>query len=310
MKKYMLALLLIGMIMSLFGLRIIEKDGRIREIENSFFGTLTQEEISTERVREEGIRRDNWRGIRFDNWLRENGLTDWTVIRFESDDRYQVSFEKVAFDTTSCWMMTQQNDESFAPENYRVIFPHLSQNHWIRNISKVVLEDFRPAPRPKKIHSMELILSRLTQVQDPAPFVGISAYRFEDILRKLGAGRRSDVILISRDGFKLGLKYPDDLRGAVLEAGDEGFNLKSPQIPGGMWVKDIIYIQAGKQAALQGAELRKLIDLNGLLSWNLGTRAKVKLYRTRGSQKLSFADFITKRSLSLEDRYFKLIPGN
>lgn len=313
MRKYNLLLILLLVSFSLQGFELVLKNGVSGDFPNSSFTTLPREDLVTFRTREEGTRRDTWQGIRLDNWLRENDLRDWSVIRFESDDRYLVSFEQVAFDTTSCWLMMQQNGREFAPEEYRVIFPNLTQNHWVRNISRIVLEDFRPLPLPKRIYPMQSLLAGLTLHENPQPFVNIRAYRFEEIMRALGSRRKAEVILWTSDGLKLNLEYPKHLQGAVLELHPEGYyGLKSPQIPGGMWMKRIIYVQVNKRAMLDSSSFRKVIDLNGLLRWELGSRARVKQWLTRGSSKGSLPAFLEAQGTAAAPnlRYFRIYPGN
>ncbi|HNX36916.1 MAG TPA: hypothetical protein PL124_04825 [Candidatus Cloacimonadota bacterium] len=293
---------------SLSALDIILKDGIVKNYPNESFSKLNPTEIITYRTREEGVRKDVWQGIRFDTWLRDNNLRDFSTIRFESDDRYLVSFDKVAFDTTACWMVFQNDKEKFKPENYRIIFPNLMQNNWIRNISKVVLEDFLPISLPKKFHSMGSILSDLELVNNPSPFVDIQGYRFEDILKPLRTGKKADVVLFSDDGFKLRLSYPKHLKGAVLELTEAGnLNLKSPQIPGGMWVKNIVYIQINKSALIKESSANKLIDLNKQFNWNLGPKARVWVKIQRGTYSMSFADFLANPDNIVISKEFKLL---
>lgn len=303
MKNIALILLFCLSCSLFFALEIVLKDGRILSFPNADFAKLKQEEITTFRTREEGVRTDKWKGIRFDNWLKEKNLRDFSTIRFESDDRYQMSFEKVAFDTTSCWLVTQNDKEIFAPENYRIIFPNLMQNHWVRNISKVVLQDFRPIARPVRVYFVDQDrqqnwspeLQNLKLHQDPKPFVNIRGYFLEDLLKTLKSGKKADLVFFSRDGFKLRLNYPLDLKGAVLELTEAGnLNLKSPQIPGGMWVKDLVYIQIGKTALLQKAALNRLIDLNQHFGWQLTADAKVKLIYPKSSIKIGFATLLAE----------------
>ena len=302
--KNIALILLLSLLCSLsFALDLVLKDGRILSFPNADFAKLNQEDITTFRTREEGIRTDNWKGIRFDNWLKENKLRDFSTIRFESDDRYLISFEKVAFDTTACWLVTQNDKEIFAPENYRIIFPNLMQNHWVRNISRVVLEDFRPIALPHRIYFMDGAkqqnwspeLQNLKLQFEPKPFVNIHGYFFEDLMQALKSGKKADVVFYSADGFKLRLAYPTHLKGAVLELTEAGkLNLKSPQIPGGMWVKDIIYIQIGKHAVMQKQAINRLIDLNQNFGWQLSAEAKVKLNYPKTSAKTGFATLLAE----------------
>lgn len=308
MSLRQLSLLLFLMIsISLPALDIVLKDGVVKNFPNESFSQLPTSEITTYRTREEGVRKDHWVGIRFDTWLRENGLRDYSTIRFESDDRYMMSFEKVAFDTTACWMVFENDKEKFSPEHYRIIFPHLTQNYWVRNISRIVLEDFDPIPIPKKIYPMQRVTANLRLIVDPTPFVGISGYYFEDMMRYLKSGKKADVVFYSEDGFKIRLSYPMHLKGAVLELTDSGMlNLKSPQIPGGMWVKNIIYIQINKTAMISESHLNKLIDLNKLFTWDLGAKATISVKGRQGSWTMSFADALAAPGLVNSGMWFVL----
>ena len=270
---------------------------------------LPRQAFITYRTREEGVRQDNWEGIRLDHWLRDRNYRDWISIRFESDDRYMVSFEKVAFDTTACWLAMIHNGEELPPDGFMVIFPHLTQNHWLRNLNRIVLEDFIPIKLPKRIYPMQNLLEEMTLIDNPEPFVDIQGYRFEELMSQLRGGRSADVVFYSEDGYKLRLEYPLHLRGAVLAPRENGrLELKSPQIPGGMWLKDIIYIQIDKRAVLENDCLRRLIDLDEVLDWNLGPGATVKEWMERGSRRLGFAAFVGELNLSNRSRYFRLYP--
>ena len=302
MKKLHLILILLAVCSLSFALEIVLKDGQILSRPNADFGLLPRSEITTFRTREEGVRQDTWKGIRFDNWLKENKLQDFSTIRFESDDRYMMSFEKVAFDTTACWLIMESDKEIFPPENYRIIFPSLMQNHWVRNISRVVLEDFRPIPIPKRLFTMDLTqksgsptLMGMKLQNEPAPFVNIKGYFWDDLMKAMKAGKKADVVIFSADGFKLRLAYPTHLKGAVLELTEAGkLNLKSPQIPGGMWVKDIVYIQINSDAILQKASLNRLIDINKDFDWQLPTHTIAKLKYAKSSTTVSFATLLAE----------------
>ncbi len=304
---FLLLIIFVCLSLSLSALDIVMKDGVTKSFPNESFSRLQTSEITTYRTREEGVRRDHWVGIRFDNWLKENDLRDFSTIRFESDDRYMMSFEKVAFDTTACWMVFENDKEKFSPEHYRIIFPNLTQNYWVRNISRVVLEDFNPIQLPGKLYPMSHVLGKLTLTKDPQPFVDINGYFWEDLLRALKSGKKADVVFFSEDGFKIRLSYPLHLKGAVLQVTETGaLNLKSPQIPGGMWVKNIVYIQINKAALISENHLNKLIDLNKQFNWGLGATAKFRIKGTKGSSTLSFAEGLAEPARVNAGQWFEL----
>jgi hypothetical protein len=140
---------------------------------------------------------------------------------------------------------------------------------WVRDVDRVVLEAFDPLKMPASFSFLDHKLKKEALLDDPAPFVGIKGYYFADLLPVSARDKECSVLLYSRDGIKLSLDYPKHLLDAVLEATDEGLNLKSPQIPGGMWLKDIIYIQINDFALINSANLDALIALNRIMDWQL-----------------------------------------
>jgi hypothetical protein len=68
--------------------------------------------------------------------------------------------------------------------------------------------------------------------------------------------------------LKSRLEYPRHLKGAVLEtAKDEAINLKSPSIPAGMWLKDVVFMQCGPYALIRQDFIYQLPSLGKSLGW-------------------------------------------
>ena len=306
MKKYFL--LLFSGLSLLAGITVTDPQGVSRTYSYETLAALPRMEFQTVREKDGEIRRDAWQGFRFDAWLKANACEAYKVIRFESADRYMVSFSKTEFDTLACWLTFSQNGETFPEQSLRLIFPGLRDMKWVRGLDRVVLENFDPLKMPTKFEFLDQRLKEETLLQDPPPFVNTKGYYFADLLPLSARGDTCSVVLYSADGMKLALEYPKHLEGAILEATDEGFNLKSPRIPGGMWLKNIIYIQIGDFALIHTGNLDALIALNRIMDWKLSPDVHFVVHKSDGDLKIPLNDLLAKPELLADVQSFELIP--
>ena len=269
---------------------------------------IPRQEFTTVREKEGVTRTDTWQGFRFDRWLKSNADQDWQLIRFESADRYMVNLTKAEFDTLDCWLVFVQDGVLLPEDGLRVIFPALRDQKWVRGLERVVLEDFSPLKLPARFEFLEQRLLAETLVQDPAPFVNIRGYYFEDLLPLSSRSESCRVVLYSADGMKLALEYPLHLKGAILEATDDGLNLKSPQIPGGMWLKDIIYVQIEDFALIHTGNLDALIALNRIMDWKLSPDVHFIVHKDGGEETFPLNILLVKPELLAGVESFALIP--
>ncbi len=308
MKELLVTILLISSAL-LSAITITDAQGQTREFKYAELSSLAPwEEFQTIRSKDGETKTDTWQGVRFDHWLQTLAPTPFRVIRFESDDRYMVSLSKAEFDTLACWLVFAQNGKTFPDEVMRIIFPALRDMKWVRGLNRVVLEDFDPLQMPKLFEFLDERLGSATLVEDPAPFVNINAYYFADLLPFSAREDTLGAILYSADGMKLVLEYPRHLQGAVLEPTDDGFNLKSPVIPGGMWLKNIVYIQLGDFALIHPGNLDALIALNRVLDWKLGPDVYFIVQKEAGSEKITLNDILAQPGLLDGALSFELVP--
>lgn len=308
MKKYMVltAMMLMGALM-LNALEIIDAKGISHLYQNAALHQLNTQELKTTREKDGVVRHNTWQGIRFDQWLAEQNLGSFGTIRFESDDRYLVSLSKAEFDSLESWLVVAQDSVRFDGYGLRLIFPALREMQWIRNLQRVVLEDFFPLPCPGKFFLMQPALASLKLHHEPKPFVKIDGWYIKDLLNKAGGDENCQVILMSRDGLKLSLNYPLHLEGAVLEkADDHKLNLKSPQIPGGMWMKDIVYLQAGNVAFIEQDYIGGLITVAKALNWEQRPDLQFHLFYPQGEEVMNFGDALAEPQAFSGVKYFEL----
>lgn len=269
---------------------------------------IPRQEFTTTRVKDGETRSDTWQGFRFDNWLEQFVDKPFSVIRFESPDRYMVSLSKAEFDTLACWLVFASSEEVFPEGSMRVIFPALRDMKWVRDLDRVVLEDFDPLKMPVRFEFLDERLKQETLLDDPAPFTNTKGYYFADLLPLSSRAESFNVVLYSQDGMKLSLEYPLHLEGAILEATDDGLNLKSPQIPGGMWLKNIIYIQIDEFALIHTGNLDALIALNRIMDWKLSPEVHFILHKSGVKEKIPLNDLLAHPELLAEVESFELIP--
>jgi hypothetical protein len=293
--------------LSLNALEVFSADGMRRDYDNADLYKLERQELKTSREKDGVLRLNNWQGFRFDVWLKNQDLGKFSSIRFESDDKYLVTLTKEEFEAIESWIVVAQDQKDFEGNSLRLIFPSLREMQWVRDLKRVVLENFQPLPRPLKFLLMKPFLDSVTLHKEPKPFVNMEGWYFSEFLPKLSDAAQHQVLLYSRDGLKQNLNYPYHLEGAVLEKTKEGsYNLKSPQIPGGMWVRDIIYLQCNGTALIDQSSLNSLISLHKILQWESTPELNFTIHKTDEMLQLGFADALAEPQVFEGALFFEL----
>lgn len=287
---------------------IIDPQGLSSEISFPELASLPRTEMKTIRYKDGQDRLDTWQGIRFDHWLQQRYDQPWSVIRFKSADRYLVNLNRAEFDTLECWLVFTENGRELDQGNLRIILPALRDMKWVRDLQRVVLENFDPLKLPSRFEFLEQRLESGQINQKTLSKEDTKAYPFSALIPQGSSDDRIRVILYSRDGIKLSLEYPQHLAEAVLEVTDDGFNLKSPQLPGGMWLREIIFIQLEDLALISTQNLDTLIALNRILDWKLGPEAKFVVENSTQPRILPLADLLANPDLLSGVRTFSIEP--
>ena len=309
MKRSLLVIGFLIWIGVMMGIRIVDAGGREYKYSYEYFRSLPQTETVSYRTKGDVAKKDTWTGLRFDKWLEANELGKFRNIRLESEDRYMVSLTRSEIDTTECWIVFNRNGEDLDEANFRIIFPRLRELYWIKSPSLVVLEDFQALKLPKTFLFMEPQLQNLELYKDPEPFKEIRAYKVDDMFKQVFATDTADVVMVSADGLKIRLSYPKHLKGAVLEfREDNTLNLKSPEIPGGMWIGDIVYIQAGDTALINSKGRSQLIEISLKLDWELSPKNDVILLNSAGENVITINELISMDGIDNSIQGFRIKP--
>ena len=269
---------------------------------------IPRETFTTTRVKAGEVQEDVWTGVRFNQWFNDNTQISYKIIRFESADNYMVSFSKAEFDSLDCWLVFTQNGEPLPENGIRLIFPQLRDMKWIRGLNRVVLEDFSPLKLPARFEFLDKRLKQETLIENPPPFTDTKGYYFADLLPLSARADTHSVILYSSDGIKCSLEYPRHLDGAIIELTDYGFNLKSPRIPDGMWLKDVIYLQIDDWALIKSENLDALITLNRIMDWKLSPDVQFIVNINGKEEKIPLSDVLAHPEKLANISSFELIP--
>ena len=207
-------------------------------------------------------------GFSLRDWLAKNGFTDYQTLKLEGADNYMIRQNKADIDTIPAFLALYKDKVALDSTQVRAVFPTLREMYWIWGVNSITLEDFKPMEKPKLLRIMKTEFSHYNLTQDPAPFKDFKGYNLDDILAKSLYVTDGSVVFVCRDGLKSRLEYPKHLKGAVLEETAAGvYNLKSPLIPAGMWLKDVVFIQYGYMGILADNYLDKLGNLYQQLGW-------------------------------------------
>jgi hypothetical protein len=288
---------------------VVDNEGIYHRYPYDSFFRIQGRDFVTEREVDREIVLTTWKGIRFDTWLKEQRLGDFHRIRFVSSDRYEVVFNHAEWDTLTAWLAHSEEGTVFPNEQLRLIFPHLRSQFWVRDLVEVHLENHKEIPIPGRFFAMRSFFAEQELLKDPKPFVRMQGYRFDDFLDDLSDKPIKDIVLYSKDGLIQNLSYPSQLAGAVLELSPEGsFNLKSPQIPGGMWMKNIVYLQCDDLALIDLRYIAGIIPIAKSLQWKLGPSTQVILNYPDRSETEHFGDAIGEPMIFDGIRDFQLVP--
>lgn len=307
--RYLLLIILLLLAASLTALVVVDTQGLTREYSYESFFKIQPGEFSTSREKDGVVNTQVWSGIRFDKWLTEQKPGDFARIKFLSRDHYEVSFSKVEWDSLTCWLAYAEDGKVFPKQQFRIIFPFLREMHWVRDVQRVVLENEKDIPMPRKLTSFERFFKEQKLINNPQPFKRLQGYSLDLFLADLSEKPVKDIVAYCADGLIQNLSYPAQLSGAVLELTEDGkYNLKSPQIPGGMWMKDVVYLQCDSMAIIAMKHISKLIPIAKILSWELSPEVKIVLINGSTREEYSLIDALSEPQMLESAEYFELVP--
>ncbi|MCF7920312.1 MAG: molybdopterin-dependent oxidoreductase [Candidatus Cloacimonetes bacterium] len=279
MKKLIAILLLLINFMGLTAIEAVSGEHRY-QIDDSESDLSKLKKVITHKEKDGLDIEHVWHGISLECIKRDFKLgNDYTLV-FISDDNYlaRLTSEDInKYDPLLAFFMDGEKLE----DNNRLIIPEMPSMYWVRNIKQIKVEDSPEFLRPDIVFLAEPVLTTIELTEEPEPFQKVSGYFFPQLLTEFFPELSGLYLLIGKDGITHQLEYEDYLSKAVLVKTDSGYILQSPQMPGGMWLKNIAYIQKDRTAIIFRSQFEKISEITSLANWK-SEPLKVVIHYTGG----------------------------
>jgi hypothetical protein len=265
MKIKITSLLLLVSI-SLASITLIDAEKNY-ELTLDMLRSFPQQEINTHREKNDKIINDKWFGVSLLIILEEYQIGDYDQLKFTSADNYQVRLSKQEINEYSPIIAMQRNENTLNEKKLRLVVPQIRDMFWIQDIASITTEQENAMPLPHTLFVAEQIIFNLDIVTDPAPFTKVSGYNFIDLVADIYPMLQGEFLLISSDGVSHKLDFEKYLKNAVLIIDEDRLNLQSPDMPGGMWIKNLAYIQMFDRVVFFKDQIKSLHNLSKISGW-------------------------------------------
>ncbi len=232
---------------------------------------LSQPITKIETVREKkGMTiKEVWTGVRIEDLVKlVTETSSWQTVVLRSEDNYQVRLSRQEVLESGAIISWDRDGKPQKNNGTRVIVPGMRQMYWINDPVLLLVEAEQETIPPTAIVNGDLILATLTKGEIP-PFEKDEGYFFRDLASALFPDVRGSYRLIARDGITHNLTLEPYLQNAVVAAKGDTLFLKSPDMPGGMWIKELVYIQKDDLGVVFTKQLKDFAGLAALIDIDL-----------------------------------------
>jgi len=280
MKKTLIIISILLLALPILAITVIDKNTEhqldIKDIAEAMEG------LSTEIEKDGELQIRNWRGIKLQKILSIYDIKDFSSIRFTSADNYLVRLSKEDIISNDP-LIAFYEDEKLLEGNNRLVSQQLSAMFWIQDIAIISTENAPSLSQPRVIYFAENILADMELITAPKPFIKAKGFYLRDVVAKIMPITDGEYQLIAKDGTSHYLDFAGFLQKAVLIKTDNGYNLQSPQMPGGMWIKNLAYIQKGEMAVIFRDKFQNFDEVKKLLNWQ-NIPQKLTVYTADGKE--------------------------
>jgi len=247
MKKLIVLFVVFCLANTLFSSVMLVKNERNYPLfENIDLNESQLTEIITTREKNDIVKKDIWKGVKLFTLLELHKKVEFDAIEFYAGDNYFISLKKADITPENSPIIAiRRNETNLNEDKYRLIGNDIPEMYWISDIIKIKLTQSYKVEEPSIIYPYHTIVSRLRLYSAPEPFVDIKAYKIWDIVSKFAGSSNTKVRIVSKDGLEQILDFSPYLRDSYLAVKDNKFSVYAPNMPTGMWQKDILLIQVG-----------------------------------------------------------------
>jgi hypothetical protein len=252
--------------------------------------SFLQKVKQTHREKNGKVKDEIWEGVDLIELLHEYQISNFDQLRFSSEDNYQVRLTKQEIEEYQPILALWKNDEKLSEDKIRLIVPQIRDMFWIQGIAEIATEKSNEMPLPHTLFTAESITKNMKLISDPDPFKDVQGLFFIKLVENVFPVLQGDFFLLSADGVSHKLDIDKYLKNAVLIFDDGKYNLQSPDMPGGMWIKNLAYIQLFDRVIFFKDQFFNWHDLAKLAGWK---KIPTKLTDQNGNEinpKVDFSD--------------------
>ena len=246
----------------------------------------TQRSFTTQRKKGGEIKKDIWEGITVQSILAEFNIEKYDELKFTSDDNYMVRIKKADILKHNPILAFKRNGKKIPQEKIRLVIPGMRDMFWIQGVVYIETLNLIKMQFPHTLYIAENILHKKDLQSDLTPFTDVSGYHFSQLIEDVFPLMQEEILVVGKDGIQHLLDYQKYLKNAVLVANERTFNLQSPDMPAGMWIKDIAYIQQLDRAVFFISHFQDLNQIARLLDWQI-IPAKIMIITVNKRQEIN-----------------------
>lgn len=262
MKKTFLLGIILMCAIQIFGIEIISSGKKII-ISSEKLEKYEQVSLETHLIKDGKPKDDKWLGVDLVTILEENNITDYDQIKFYSNDNYMVRLKKEEIYSHKPIIALNRNGEKIDKTHIRLVVPDMRDMFWISGIAYLETESSFELQFPHNIIFAEKYLADKEQ-HNLKPFKDATGFNFAELTNEI-LPTDKQYFVIGRDGVSHWFEYNNYLSKAVLISKGDKFDMKSIQMPGGMWIDDIAAIVVGSKAIIFQNQFNNLEEVMELL---------------------------------------------
>ena len=191
----------------------------------------------------------------------------YSLIKCSSIDNYMIRLTVKQIEVSKPIIALEKNGKKLSENKIRLVSPNLRDIYWISGINKIETEkEYKVIPVNNFF--IKYLNKKVKLKKSLPPFERSNGYYFKDIASEIFSNYTGEYVIIGEDGMLRRLNYKNYLSKAILEYENGKYTLKSPQMPAGMWIKNIIFIQGDNHGLvllekdLSPLEILKLLKIN------------------------------------------------
>ena len=222
----------------------------------------------TNRERDGRDRIDWWSGVLLDDILASLQIRNHHQLRFASLDKYQIRLTVEELKDHPALIALKRNDLTLSENNLRLVIPGLRDMFWIQGLDVIQVEDYQQMPLPDVIYFAEDLINEILFKKNSLSDQKERDISFTELISSVYPVLQEEFLLIARDGISHRLDFETYLNSGFLIRDDKGYNLQSPDMPIGMWIKNLAYIQFFDRAIIFRDQFTNLSAVKILLDWS------------------------------------------